>query len=411
MQNFNVWQNAWKDGYDNPLRISLPDDWSIEYHGMKGDLWPKLTKDQIRQKILHPIGMEPIRELARKGTEACIVFDDLSRGTQVQEIAEIVLEELHQGGITRGHIRFLCAVGTHAAHSRLDFIRKLGPDIVANYPVFNHNPFYNLKQIGVDRHGTPVEINKEFMDCDVRIGIGSVSPHPMNGYGGGGKLLFPGIASAKTTFHNHARGEFNGVGNRAPSGLRLDIEEMTKMVGSFFKIDAILNAKLDTVDLFAGAPIAEYNEATASSSVANAMELGEKKDIVIANANAKYNEALIAVAIANMELKDGGDIVLINHCPCGQVVHYTYAPFGLTQGGRLWTPYANRPKSTCGRIIYCSPFAECTTPMAFSEPQKVVLADTWEKVLLLLREHGPGTTASILSDASIGYFPAYLERK
>lgn len=409
MQTFQVWQNAWKDGYDEPLTLSLPDEWKVELHAMQGDSWPKLTKEQIREKILHPIGMETIRELAQKGSEACIVFDDLSRGTHTQEIAEVVLEELHAGGITREHIRFICALGTHAAHTRADFVRKLGEYIVENYPVFNHNPFFNLEQIGVDKCGNPVEINREFMMCDVRIGIGSVAPHPMNGYGGGGKILFPGIASAITTMHNHSRGEFNGVGNRKPSGLRLDIESMTRMVGSFFKIDAILNAKLDTIDLYAGDPVEEYNAATASSSVANAMEYGERKDVVIANANAKFNEALIAVAIANMELKPGGDIVLVNHCPCGQVVHYTYAPFGLFQGGRLWQPYEKRDKSPCGRIIYYSPFLEYTTPMAFNEPEKVVLAKTWDDVLRLLSNHGPGTTASVLSDGSIGYFPAFLK--
>lgn len=377
---------------------------------MRGDSWPKLTKEQIHEKVIHPIGILPIRELARNGKEACIVFDDLSRGTQTKEIAEIVLEELHAGGIERGHIRFICALGTHGAHTRLDFIRKLGEEIVENYPVFNHNPFYNLQQIGVDKCGNPVQINREFMQCDVRIGIGSVAPHPYNGFGGGGKLLFPGIAAIDTTVSNHGREEFNGIGNRQPSGLRLDIEDMTRMVGSFFKIDAILNAHLDTIDLFAGDPIKEYYEATAVSAVANAMEYGERKDVVVANANAKYNEAVVAVAISNMEIKPGGDIVLINHCPSGQVVHYTYAPFGLSQGGRLWQPYEKRVQSPCGRIIYYSPFPEWTTPMAFSERDKVVLAKTWDEVLrLLIERHGAGTKASILSDASISYFPDYLK--
>ena len=408
MQRYHVWQNAWKDGYDEPIEFTLPDDWNVTYHDMKGDSWPKLTKDELRKKIQNPIGMEPIREQAKHGKEAVIVFDDLSRGTQTQEIAEIVLEELLAGGIGKEHIRFICALGTHAALTRPDFIRKLGTEIVENYYVFNHNPFRNCVEIGTDKCGNPVKINAEFMACDIRIGIGSVTPHPMNGYGGGGKMLFPGIASIDTTFFNHQRGEFNGVGNRNPSGLRVDIESMTRMVGTFFKIDAIINAHLDTIDLFSGDPVEEYNAATAVSAVANAMEMDEKKDVVIVNANAKSNESLIATAIAAMEVKEGGDVVLINHCPYGQVVHYTYSPFGLSYGGTLWAPYETRPATHVGRFLYYTPFQDKTMFLSFNEPKKVVAAKTWDQVLSLLSSHGPGTKASVISDGSIGYFPKTL---
>ncbi len=409
MKSFPVWQNAWKDGYDEPLTITLPDSFHVEYHAMAGDNWPKLTKDQIREKILDPIGMEPIRALAAKGSQAVIVFDDLSRGTQCQEIAEIVLEELLAGGIGKKNIRFLCALGTHGALTRSDFVRKLGEDIVSAYPIFNHNPFGACVKIGQDKDGIPVMINKEFMDCDVRIGIGSVSPHPMNGYGGGGKLLFPGIAHIDTICGTHSRREFTRPGTQQPPcGFRLDIEQATRMVGSFFKIDAVINAKTDTIDLFAGDPIQEYYAAAKSSSVANAMEKGADKDVVIVNANAKFNESLIAVMIASMELKPGGDIVMINHCPCGQTVHYTLGPFGLNNGGRLWIPHDRRNPMKCGRVIYYTPWPDRYSALWLDEPDKVVFARTWDKVLDLLANHGDGTTVSILSDGSIGYFPAAL---
>lgn len=409
MGNYSVWQNAWKDGYDEPLTITLPDNFDVEFHAMGGDDWPRLTKDQIREKIQNPIGMETIRDLAAKGKEAVILFDDLSRGTQCQDIAEVILEELLAGGIDKKHIRFICALGTHGVHNRIDFVRKLGEEIVSTYPVFNHNPFGACVQIGVDKAGVPVKINKEFMDCDVRIGIGSVAPHPMNGYGGGGKLLFPGIAHIDTTTGNHSRREFTIPGTQLPRcGFRQDIEEMTRMVGSFFKIDAVINARLDTVDLYAGEPIAEYYEAAKSSAVVNAMELGAEKDIVIANANAKYNESLIATMIANRELKPGGDIVIINHCPIGQATHYTLGAFGLHNGGTAWAPFETRQPMKCGRLIYYTPWPDFFTASWQNEPDKVIFARTWEEVLDLLSNHGAGTTVSILSDASIGYFPSVL---
>jgi nickel-dependent lactate racemase len=349
--------------------------------------------------------MESITELARRGKEAVIVFDDLSRGTPVRPIAEIVLEELAAGGIAKDHIRFLCAIGTHGALTRADFVKKLGEEIVENYPVFNHNPFMPGVQVGVDKEGYPVAINAEYMDCDVRIGIGSVSPHPMNGYGGGGKILFPGLAALQTTCQNHARREFTWPGNKDTCGFRSDIESMAAMTGSLFKIDVVINSHMDILAVTAGEARKEYYEAVQISEKANRMKPGKEKDIVIANANAKYNEPLVALGLAETVLKPGGDIVLVNHCPQGHVVHYTFSPFGLAHGGTLWQPPEQNPPMKCGRVIYYTPYPDVTTKLNFREPDKVVFAKTWEEVLKLLEEHGSGTTVSVLSDASIGYFP------
>ena len=406
---FSVWQNAWKDGYQEPLEISLPEDWDVDYVGMPGDTEPALTTEQLREKICHPLNSETIRELARKGRQAVILFDDLSRGTPCREIAHIVLEELLAGGMEKKNIRFICALGSHAPLTRADFVRKLGDDIVSEYPVFNHNCFHACVQIGENRHGDPVLINKEFMECDVRIGIGSVTPHPMNGYGGGGKLIVPGVTHIDTIYSFHRRGEFAKPGTIRPApGFRNDIEEMAAMTGPLFKIDAVINDRLNIIDLFAGHFLDTYYAAAEVSSHMNAMQKKPAKDVVVANANAKFNEATIAVRLACSMLKPGGDVVLINHCPCGQVVHYSISAFGLNNGGRQWRPNRERPPMNCGRLIYFTPWPEWFTYNLFSEPEKVTAARTWEEVLALLSNHGPGTSAAVLSDGSISYFPEDL---
>lgn len=410
MKRFHLWQNAWKAGYEEPIPIDIPDSWNVTYHAMPGDTWQKLDKDALRQKIRTPLNGRPIHEFAVGGQEAVIVFDDLSRGTPTKEIAEIVLDELREAGVDKRKIRFICATGTHAAMTREDFVKKLGEEIVSQYPVFNHNAFYGCTQIGINRRNEPVLINQEFMQCDIKIGIGAVSPHPTNGYGGGGKLLFPGLAHINTTINNHKRREFTKPGTQITDcGLRKDIEEMTHLVGPVFMIDAVINAKLDIVALFAGDPSQVYYEAAKVSSVANLMDFEPYKDVVICNANAKYNESLVAVDIGSMELKPGGDLVLINHCPVGQVVHYTFGAFGLNNGGELWRPYKDRSPLKCGRLIYYTPWPDPCSALQLDEPDKVVFARNWNDVLDLLSNHGRGTEASILSDGCIGYFPKSLD--
>ena len=158
---YKVWQNAWKENINEPLIIALLDRWEVEYHNMEGDFWPPLSNEQIRDRIRNPLGSKTVRQFAEEGTEAIIVVDDLSRGTPVRPIAEFVLEELLAGGISKEHIRFICALGNHAALTRADFVRKSGEEIVEQYPVFNHNPYEHCVKISVNSHGEDVELNRE----------------------------------------------------------------------------------------------------------------------------------------------------------------------------------------------------------------------------------------------------------
>ena len=396
---YKLWQNAWKDNPSYQVALDLPEEWQAELHEMAGDRWPALDDQALRQAVLEPLGMPPIREMAQGKKSAAIVFDDMTRPTPAWRFLPVILEELQAAGVPQEEIRFLCAVGTYGPLNRKETVQKLGEDIVENYPVYSHNCYEHCVKIGVNSRGDDVLVDAEFMRCEMRIGIGCVAPHPINGYSGGGKLLFPGMAHIDTTEKNHRRREFLTPGDTALCGLRRDIDEMTRMTGPFFLIDVVMNAKLDVVGAFAGDPFQVYQQAAALSAQANRMELGEPKDIVITNANAKFNEAFIAVKIARKELKPGGNIVIVNHCPTGPVVHYLYGSPGKDVSGRCPLPRGQKLPDG-GRVI-------CWSPYPVKNPQQwdVQWAKTWPDVLALLRERHPGPAqVSILSDGSIGYW-------
>jgi lactate racemase len=165
-----------------------------------------------------------------------IAFDDISRATPAQALAEVVLSELYEAGIPKENIIFLCALGTHGVHTRLDFVRKLGENIVAEYGVYNHNCYENCVKIGTTKRGFHVPVNKELMSCDLKRGLGSIAPHIYNGFSGGGKILFPGMAFIDTIESNHRtafeyfyKNKLNlctAMGSLENSGMRKKIEEM-----------------------------------------------------------------------------------------------------------------------------------------------------------------------------------------
>ena len=85
----------------------------------------------------------------------------------------------------------------------VDFQKKLGVDIPGRFLVFNHNPYENCDYLGETSRGTPAYVNSEFMACDLKLSIGCILPHPTAGFGGGGKMILPGIAHVDSITANH----------------------------------------------------------------------------------------------------------------------------------------------------------------------------------------------------------------
>lgn len=405
-------QNMWQGS--EPVEIELPDDWDIEICDIRADLRPELTVSEILEKINRPYGLKPLRELAKGRQRVAVIFDDISRATPTRLLAEIVLEELHAAGIRKDQIRFICALGCHGAHGREEFVQKLGRNIVENYDVFNHNCYDNLEKIGTASKGYDVFINREVMSCDLKIGIGSILPHVFNTFGGGGKIICPGVAGIDTIQQTHiAAIDFakkNGIISAATMGdmrvtaMRREIEEICGMIGEFFKIDCLFNTRQEVVDVYAGDVIEEYYAAIPAAKELYVTPRARDKQVIICNANARSNEATIAYQLATLACgPEGGEIVMINHSARGQVTHYMFGTFGEHAPGRMFKSEPNR-EELVKRIICYMPNYVSTDCYFFGEREKQVVARSWKEVAALLKGYGPGTKCAVLVDGTMEYF-------
>lgn len=352
--------NLWHGGGD--LAVKFPEEWEVKKFDMKGHDSPILSEQEIKNKIENPIGSKPIEEDARGANSAVIVFDDCTRPTRVKRIATIVLDKLRSAGVPKDSIRFIMGQGAHRTHSRYDFAKKLGEDIVDEYPVYPHNPFFNCVRIGTSSFSNPVEINADFLDCDYRIGIGGLVPHPMSGYGGGGKIVVPGVASLETIRKNHYLA-INSKGETAPEAgwgcyssnkMRMEVEEMTRMAGLDFKIDAFFNYNGRITRIFAGDPIEEHHEGVEKAKEYYRTDKAQGMDLVISNAYCKANEAGLAKHLAMDSLKEeGGDFVLVANTPEGLAPHYLYGRWGSSRiGGVDWNEKKPFPEKVEKMIIF-----------------------------------------------------------
>ncbi|UQT50000.1 hypothetical protein M5E87_10680 [Flavonifractor plautii] len=111
---------------------------------------------------------------------------------------------------------------------------------------------------------------------------------------------------------------------------------MTGMVMPFFKIDAVLNSRLEIVELRAGEHRQEHRQAVALSQALNGMRRAEgARDVVFVNANAKYNEALIAIRVAAMDLKPGATLCSSTTAPRDRWFTTCTAPLAAITAGLL----------------------------------------------------------------------------
>ncbi len=400
-------QHLWYGKTEMELRF--PSTWTVHYCPMKGGERKKLAPEEMEKAFFRPIGTKPISELAKGKREVVILFDDLARPTPVYEIVPFVLRELERAGISDGQIRFIAALGAHGAHTANDFRKKLGEEVLDRFPVYNHHAFDFCTYVGKTSRGTPLSINKEVMACDLKIGIGSIVPHAFSGFGGGGKILLPGVAHIDSIAYNHGPLVKNhpgsvGLGKIEGNVPRLDIEEAAKMAGLDMKIDALINLRGEITDLFVGDPILEHRAGTRQAMGVYATTPAQGMDVAVVNSYAKPNECAVAPFLGIPSLKEeGGDLVVISNEPGGQVVHYLFGEFGRCGEGRLRLPQPLPTKVK--RFIILSPFKDHAGACFFGDVSAIQWVKTWEEVLDLLRSRwGARANVAVYPDGTIQYF-------
>ncbi len=405
-------QLAWHEPKE--LGLHFPVGWDVETLHMNGFSRPPLTAGQIRDAIMQPLYGPPLRELACSKDEVAIIFDDMTRVTRVSRLIPPILEDLFLAGVPKSQVRFIAALGCHGALNRTDFVKKLSPDVVAGYPVYNHNCYENCVYAGTTSGGIPLHINAEVMNCSVKIGIGAITPHIMAGFGGGGKIVLPGVASLSTAeaFHNlekkagqRVAGEKGntGMGVFENNPLQKEIQEAAGMAGLNFIVNCLLDYWGETVGLYAGEPAGAFTAGAAEARTHYLTPTVTDADVAVANAYAKAGESLIGVFVASGAVSDrGGDVVLVCNVPEGQVSHYLMGTFGQSAVGRLRLAVKVPPHVR--RLIILNEYPEYTARNYFAEPEKIFFASSWDEVLrLLLEEHGNRARVVVYPDATIQY--------
>lgn len=248
-----IHSRAWHG--DEELTLNFPDGWEVEILGPKDG--PALSDAQLAQAFAEPIGTPRIATMANGKKSAAIIVDDLSRPTPAATVIPFLLRELTEAGVPKSEIRFVVGGGSHRPLTDAEAAKKVGTDVAAEYEVTSHNFMAgDLRALGSLDNGLPIYLNRVVADADFKICLGGIYPHGAVGFGGGAKLVVPGIAGFATMFYFHSFSPSRGHAVIERTGSEPDHRDFAEAVARKLGLDVIanvvLNSRREICGLFVG---------------------------------------------------------------------------------------------------------------------------------------------------------------
>ena len=284
---------------------------------------------EIADRLTGVVGGENLCDLAKRAKSACVLICDITRPVPNGLILPPIIETLLNAGIPAERICVLVATGLHRPNLGEELRELVGNDWVMNtVGVENHYAHDDdaHRDFGRTAEGTPVKLDRRFVDADLKIVTGLVEPHFMAGYSGGRKVISPGIAHADTigTFHNTRFMENPSVRNCNFEGNTLHAEqlEIVGMLGPVYAVNTCLDAERRMAFVNFGEIVASHAEAVSFMREFAEVFLPKRFKCVIASSagyplDKTYYQTIKAIVGALGILEEGGTLLVVSECSEG----------------------------------------------------------------------------------------------
>ncbi len=299
-----------------------------------------------------PTSGPPLKDLLTVHNRIAIICDDHTRPTPLRRLLAPLLDRLLFWGVRRRQIEIFVAYGLHPPMKTEELTHRFGKEIVSRFSICHHDAHKgeDLTFLGNTTFGTPVYVNRGVIDADLRIGMGNISLSKEAGYGGGAKVLSPGVCGAETIYGSHGKVRFhpNQIGRIDGNPIREEIEEVGRMAHLDFVINTVLNAEDEICHLVAGDQAGAFVEGVRLFNRVYQFILEKPFDLCLAGSSPydfEFYQANKAVSAASLGVKDGGSIVLVSPCNKG-VSAFPYFEEMITAGHdfRHWRKSLGSPE-------------------------------------------------------------------
>ncbi|HAX17871.1 MAG TPA: nickel-dependent lactate racemase [Actinobacteria bacterium] len=177
--------------------------------------------------------------------------------------------------------------------------------------------------IGRTGKGTPVIIDKTYLEADFRILTGLIEPHFMAGFSGGRKAVCPGISYMDMFKYFHGpqilESPFASNAVLENNPFHLEAMEIAKMAGVDFIVNVTINKNKEITGIFSGDLEDAFYKGAAFCREHNSYKIKGEADIVITSGGGLPLDATLYQAVKGMvaampAVKEGGMIIIASEC-------------------------------------------------------------------------------------------------
>ena len=295
-----------------------------------------------------------------------VVVADKTRLCGYPEFLPVLLDTLKDFGALWDGITVFIAYGTHRRQTDKECFAAYGDPYkklrFIHHDCLDNNCFVNL---GKTSRATPVLIRRDILEAGFLITFDAVSHHYFAGYGGGRKLIFPGLGQREAIYHNH--GLFldqerhmlsplcqSGVLDKNP--LAEDLAEYERFLPADLAIHGILDSMGNVCDLLPGAGTDHFRKACAQHGKNCEMVCTREYDLVIASCGGypkdiNFIQSHKAIDNAAKFVRDGGRLIVLAECFDG-VGSTTFLPwFDLGDWGSAFNKLSEHYEGNGGTAL------------------------------------------------------------
>ena len=289
----------------------------------------------IRDALARPVASPGLKALIAPTDRVAVIVDDITRPTPTALILPPILETLAAAGVPRGNIAIVIALGTHRPMTPAEIEEKIGAEVAGRYRIVNDpaGRQENMVYLGRSPRGVPAWVHQAVVRADVRIGVGMIVPHLDAGFGGGAKIVLPGVCGEVTVAAFHAQMadvEDNPLGV-ADTPLRLDLEDF---VAAFVPLDFIVNVVPDRhgtiCHAVAGDPVAAHRQGARLARAVYGVPVTQRYPVAVVFAHPHQIDlwqCTKALAAGELITRTGGHLILVADCPEGAGPHPHFADY------------------------------------------------------------------------------------
>jgi len=278
----------------------------------------------VHSALTAPIDSKPLSVLAHGRRNPVILVSDLTRDVPDGIIVPLILDELNKAGVPDERITVIVALGAHRPITREEALERFGNDVLSRVRLINHNASDkdSLVHIGTSSFGNRIWINRLVAESDLVIGTGVILPHVIAGYGGGRKIVLPGVTGEETIAKNHSMTKGVGFCRLRGNTVHEEMVEAARMARLEFIINVVWNGEGDLVKVVAGEMEAAWKYGVDVAARIYTASVESPCDLLItsgggAPTDINFYQAVRGLQVGLPVVRDGGVIILVAECTEG----------------------------------------------------------------------------------------------